>query len=216
MPALPPAVRDRILDGAARAVARHGVAKLGMHDVSEHAAVSRGTIYRYFRNRAGLLHMLAHHEGLRFQARVTEAIAHASGAERLLVALRYASEHAREHPVLQRLLETDPAFVLRSLREEFPTIRATMHRLFAPLLADTRPVREGVATADQLVDWLTRVLLTAFLFPDPDPARMARGLAAVYAMLTGEPPPSAPRRRRPRRSRAPRRPRPRPRKDVAC
>src|SRR5262245_35161324 len=62
MPSRPAATRERILDGAARALARHGLAKLGMQDVSQQAAVSRGTLYRYFPNRDDLLTTLARHE----------------------------------------------------------------------------------------------------------------------------------------------------------
>jgi AcrR family transcriptional regulator len=177
--------RERILDGAARAVARHGLVKLGMGDVSQNAAVSRGTLYRYFPNRGELLRTLAAREGRLFQQRVLEAIKRTpAGPERIGVALEHAIQHAREHPVLQRILETDPAFVLRSLREQLPAVRAALHRLLAPLLRQTRPVRDGVVTADQLVDWLTRVMISAFLFPDPEPQAMTRGLIAVYRLLT--------------------------------
>jgi hypothetical protein len=68
----------------------------------------------------------------------------------------------------------------------------------APLLGATQPVRRGVATTEQLVDWLTRMMISTYLFPDPDPAAMTRGLAAVYRMLTGAA------ARPPRRARAPR------------
>ena len=43
--------RERILDGAMAAIARHGLSKLGMSDVSHSAGVSRGTLYRYFPSR---------------------------------------------------------------------------------------------------------------------------------------------------------------------
>jgi AcrR family transcriptional regulator len=194
----PPDTRDRILEAAARTVARHGVQKLGMGDVSSDAAVSRGTLYRYFPTRDHLLRTLARHEGRRFQERVAAAVREVEGAERLLVALRFATEHARQHPVLQRLLETDPAFLLQALRQQFPAVRAMIAELFAPLLAQTQPVRLGIARTDQLVDWLTRLLVSAYLFPDPEPAAMARGLTAVYRMLTGIAP-ARTRRRAPRR-----------------
>jgi AcrR family transcriptional regulator len=179
--------RARILAGAAAAVARHGLAKLGMEDVSRSAAVSRGTVYRYFPNRDRLLATLARHEGQRFQEQVAAAVERApAGPERLRVALLHATQHAREHPVLRRILETDPAFVLEAIRAEFPTIRDLLSRLLAPLLRETRLVRAGIASTEQLVDWLARVMISAFLFPDPDPAEMARSLTAVYRLLTLE------------------------------
>jgi len=110
--------RERILDGAATAVARHGLAKLEMRDVSAISGVSRGTLYRYFPSRDALLDELARHEARLFKERMRAAIENAPpGAERVRVALEHATRHVREHALLQRLLDTDPTFVLRGLRE---------------------------------------------------------------------------------------------------
>src|SRR5215472_17851893 len=85
-----PHTRARILDGASRAIAHHGLAKLGMNDVSEHAGVSRGTLYRYFPNRDELLQNLAEFERERFQRRVAEALRSAPpGAARMRVVLQH-------------------------------------------------------------------------------------------------------------------------------
>jgi AcrR family transcriptional regulator len=191
-----PRTRARILDGASRAIAHHGLTKLGMSDVSAHAGVSRGTLYRYFPSRDELLRDLAAFESERFQQRVREALRRAPrGTDRLRVALQHVARYVGEHPAIQRLIENEPAFILRYLREQFPALRATAGAFFAPLLAETRPVRRGVASTDQLVDWLTRVMISAVLFSDPDPDGMARGLTAVYALLVDPPPAPAGRRR---------------------
>lgn len=176
--------RERILDGAMAAIARHGLAKLGMRDVSQSAGVSRGTLYRYFPSREELLQSLAAFERQRFRARAEAALATAPpGTSRLEVALQLVTTYVREHPAIQRVIETEPAFVLGYLRAEFPTLRATTGTFLAPLLAQTDPVRRGLATTDQLVDWMTRVMISAVLFPDPDPDRMAQALTAVYRLL---------------------------------
>ena len=78
---LNPRTRTRILEGALQAIGRHGLAKLGMSDVSEHAGVSRGTLYRYFPSREELLQSLAVAEGERFQRRVSEALRGQVGEE---------------------------------------------------------------------------------------------------------------------------------------
>lgn len=199
---LNPRTRERILDGAMLAIARHGLSKLGMRDVSDSAGVSRGTLYRYFPSREELLQHLAAFESARFQQRVAEALLAAPVTSgRLEVALQHVTRYVREHPVIQRVIDTEPAFVLRHLREQFPSLCATTGALLAPLLAETRPVRNGVATPEQLVDWLTRMMISAVLFPDPDPDRMARGLTAVYRLLTA-PAPARQRAAAPRRPRA--------------
>src|SRR6185369_2493024 len=123
---LSPRTRARILDGALQAIARHGLTKLGMSDVSEHAGVSRGTLYRYFPSREELLRNLAAHESERFQQRVGEALRNApGGAARLRVALQHVTRYVGEHPAIQRLIENEPAFILRYLRDQFPALCAT-------------------------------------------------------------------------------------------
>lgn len=190
--------RARILDGALQAIARHGLAKLGMGDVSEHAGVSRGTLYRYFTSRDALLQSLAAAESERFQRRVGEAVRGVPpGEAQLRVALQHVARYVNEHPAIQRLIETEPAFVLRYLRAQFPALCAATGSFLAPLLADTRPIRYRVATSEQLVEWLTRMMISAVLFPAADPDGMAHSLTAVYGLLSGaaaEPGAAPPRR----------------------
>lgn len=189
--------RERILDGAMAAIARHGLSKLGMSDVSVSAGVSRGTLYRYFPSREELLQSLAAFETRRFQERTEAALAAVpAGAPRLEAALQLVTSYVAEHPAIRRVIETEPAFVLGYLRAEFPTLRAATGAFLAPLLAQTDPVRQGLATTEQLVDWMTRVMISAVLFPDPNPERMAQALTAVYRLLqVPGPRPTAKRRR---------------------
>lgn len=194
--------RERILAGAAEAVARHGLSKVDMRDVSAASGLSRPTVYRYFRSRDALLAQLALFESVRFQQRMLEAVEHApSAADRVLLVLQHATQHVREHPALQRILETDPGVVLLGLRREFPKVKAELARVLAAPLADTELVRRRVVTTDQLIDWLVRLMVSAFLLPEAPPGQMAERLTAVYRTLSSEsrPPASSRRARRPRR-----------------
>jgi AcrR family transcriptional regulator len=193
--------RERILAGAAAAVARHGLRKVDMRDVSAASGVSRPTVYRYFASRDALLAQLAHFESVRFQQRMLEAVAQVpSGPERVLLVLQHATEHVREHPALQRILETDPGVVLQGLRRELPKVKGELAKVLAAPLADTELVRRRVVTTDQLIDWLVRLMVSAFLLPEPPPSQMAEGLTAVYKILSSE-------LRHPVPNRRPRRPR---------
>jgi len=170
------------------ALSRHGIAKLGMGDVSACAGVSRGTTYRYFPNRDDLLVRLARREAERFGQQVWKVLESTpEGEERLRIVLDFAVRLGRDHPLIQRLPESDPGFVLTSLRERFPDLQATFERLFAPDLKNTLLVRSGVVTAEQLVGWITRVLVSIFLFPYPDPEEMAANMKAIYPILAVEP-----------------------------
>ena len=184
---MPPPTRERILDGAALALARHGLAKLDMGDVSHTSGISRGTLYRYFPSRDALLTQLAEREGLRFKQRMLDAIAAAPpGPERIVVAIEYATRHVQEHPALQRLLDTDPAFVLRALQREFPVIRAELGQVLAPMFGQLPLVRQRAVSADQLVDWTVRLMVSAYLVPEQRSEDMAHGLSAVYRLLTAD------------------------------
>lgn len=184
---MPSRTRARILEGAAIAVARHGLTKLEMSDVSAISGVSRGTLYRYFPNRDALLDELASHEGQLFRERMLAAIEQAPpGAERVRVALEHATRHVSEHALLQRLLDTDPAFLLRGLRDQFDSLKAELGALLVPLLQESELVRARIATADQLLDWMVRLMISAFLLPGRDPEAMTQGLTAVYRILTAQ------------------------------
>jgi AcrR family transcriptional regulator len=209
-PALKSNRRDQILHGAVQAIARHGLGKLGMGDVSTSAAVSRGTLYRYFSNRDELLAHLAEREGRHFREQMMQALdAAPDGAAKVHLALQYAARFAGEHPVLRRIVETDPALVLTAIRDRFAEIREMMHGPLAPLLAQTKPVLQGSAKTEQLVDWMTRMMISFFLLPDPDPDRMARDMTAVFSALVGATEPNRPAPRRRARARTPTRPQPR-------
>jgi AcrR family transcriptional regulator len=178
------ATRERILEGAMKAVASHGLCNLEMTDVSVSAGVSRGTLYRYFSNRAELLHSLTIREAHNFWTRCVEALEDCDrDEERLKLLMLHATRYVKEHTALQRLLETDPAFVLSSLRLSFTSVRDELGRLLAPSLESSGPVKEGVVSVDQLVDWLTRILVTTYLFPLEDNAAMENAMESMHGML---------------------------------
>ena len=183
MEATPENPRDRtrlkILAGAADAVARHGLAKLDMGDVSASAGVSRGTVYRYFEGRDALLDALAIHEALQFWKGCLDALGEASDERRVEILVLQATRQVHEHAALRRILETDPGLVLSALRAQFPRIRGQLGRLLAQQLRASSWVGEGVVREEELADWITRLMISAFLIPPKAPDALARGLGAV-------------------------------------
>lgn len=176
-----------------QAIATHGLSKVGMKEVGECAGVSRGTVYRYFPNRDALLRELASREARRFGERVVEAVRSTPpGEQPLHVVLRYATWHVREHPVLRRLLESEPAFVLNTIREYFPSVKRAVAELVCPMLGGVSPIQQGIVTQEQFIDWLTRMMISAYLIPDANPEKMARSLTELFLyMSNSEDAPSA-------------------------
>lgn len=60
--------RARLLDAAARLIAEHGAAGVTMEAVAAEAAVGKGTVFRRFGDRTGLLTALLDHSERKFQA----------------------------------------------------------------------------------------------------------------------------------------------------
>jgi AcrR family transcriptional regulator len=178
--------RERLLQGALRAVAARGLAKLSMSDVSEFAGLSRGTAYRYFSNTEELLRELSRREAERFEQQVWEALERIpiTSPERLRVVLDAIERLARDHPLIQRLPETDPGFVLTAVRERFPDIRDTFQRLLIPQLEDSDLVQRAGVSPKHLASWMARMMISMFLIPEPDPRESAESMRTVYEMLT--------------------------------
>lgn len=175
---------DRILDGAMRAIARHGFGRLAMRDVGVAAGVARGTVYRHFANREALLAELGQREAARFMAQWREALMSVpAGEQRLSAAIEYPTTFAREYPVLQRMLETDPDYLLGAIREHFPAIRATVEQVIGPVISENPFAKAGLVPTSQLVDWFTRLMISNFLLPAEDPATAGRDISAVYRAL---------------------------------
>lgn len=172
---------DRILEGALRALGRHGVDKLGMSAVSRSAGVSRATLYRYFPTREDLLAALVQYEHDRFDKGLEAALAGA-GEGRLDAMLDYVFRYLRDHPALQRLIEDEPGFVLSYIRQQLPFLRRAMQRSMGSALEQSIPVRHGSATPAQLVDILLHVLVSNFLVPDHEQDALADAMKSVVGV----------------------------------
>lgn len=184
---LKPETREKIFEGALDAIGRHGLKKLSMSDVSEAGGVSRGTLYRYFPGKDDLLEGLAQFEVLRFQQKLMESLnGQENNEERLRVILDFIVSQIHEHRALRRLRENEPDLVVSYLRGSFPTLRLAINSLLEPIVSDTVPVRMGIASSDQLGDWVIRILLSLVLVPDADPNGVIDGMLAMYRVLMND------------------------------
>lgn len=183
-----PETSDLILEAALHAIGRRGVKKLGMQDVSESAGVSRSTLYRYFPNKEDLLAALVRYEQKRFEASLRRSIEHCEGDDKILATVDHAFAYLQDHPTLDRVLEVEPAFVLRYLREHVPAMRRATALLLQEVLEQSAPVRAGVVTVEQLADLLVHVLVGSFLTPGEHPEEDAQAVKGLFGMLGGGPP----------------------------
>lgn len=170
----------RILEGALEAVGRHGFRKLAMTDVSAQAGVSRGTVYRYFATREELLAALARYEQHRYERGLEQALqGSVPGGTRITATIEYAFAYFADHPVGNRLVESEPAFVLEYVSAQLPVLKRSLLERLRPDLEQTAMVRQGILSADQFADLLIRLLLSMFLVPPESPDSMRAALRTI-------------------------------------
>ncbi len=132
--------RDTILEAAARVFGEKGAAQATMDDVAEAAAVSKGTLYLYFKSKDDLFLALTH--------RPLEAV-----LERFEDLLR--DEALSGHDLLARLLATHAAVV----QEHAPQFRLAMGSLCGGFRPD--PAEPSLSVYKERVRTVRRTYISA-------------------------------------------------------
>lgn len=171
--------RGRILDAAFQAVADHGLSRLTMDDVARAAGLSRQTVYRYFDSKDDLIMALVYREEESFLDGVRAA--HAA-FDRLEDAMRgavlFCLRTAREHPLLDRLLASEPEVLLPYLTTRGAGLVARARGVLEELAAGRTEVDE--ALVHRVADLAVRAMLSYTLTPsEDDPEDVARGVARI-------------------------------------
>ena len=156
---------ERVLEATMKLVARVGLARLVVDDVARAAGVSRQTVYRYYGSRDGLIRAaILREEAALIERLVDAATRHRDVRAALEAALREALEAAHAHPLLNRLLESEPEALLPYLLAgDSPVLSAArpvvtdLLARFAPHLADTE--------LDAIADMATRLLVSYVVSP---------------------------------------------------
>lgn len=177
-----PDTRTRILDAAIVVLARTGLARLTLEDVAHEAAVSRQTLYRYFGSRDALVAATILREEEAFIARMIAATRqHPEFRPALEAAISAALHAAREHPLLDRLLATEPEALLPFLTLGRGPVLSAARPVVRGLLADRLDHLSGAELA-RVADAATRLIVSyAISPPDEDVDALAAGLADLIA-----------------------------------
>lgn len=179
----PPSLRPgrqrlRIVDGALRCIADHGVAKTTVDDVARRAGCSRATVYRVFPGgKEELLAAVVDAEVTRFETAVALRMGEADDLEDALVAgMAEAARRVAGHPALSYLLRFEPGIVLPHLAfDNLDALLAIASALAAPFLGRWLPPDD----ASRVAEWTTRIVLSYLSCPserfDPaDPVALRR------------------------------------------
>jgi AcrR family transcriptional regulator len=163
--------RAAVLDGAARAVEKHGARRATMADIAMLAGVAKGTLYNHFRTKEAV-----------YSATVDAALGSlgqecaAVAGDDLAEALALAADRVGAHPALRRVAAEEPA-VLAAL------VTIGTDGAWATARAAARGVLEAAAVpADATaVDLVLRWLVSFVAVPGHDVEEQAAALATSLA-----------------------------------
>lgn len=186
---------DLILDAAIESVSLFGLAKMSMSDVATRAGISRPTLYKHFGSKDALVAGTVEREAVGLVAEVLDAAeAHDDAEPSLEAAVVAALRLTREHPLLDRIIRTEPESLLPYLTTDGLTVddRAAaggggggaavllfVRSATEQLVAAKAPGLDAV-TARRLADMVARLLVSyAISAPDDPPEVVARAMSAI-------------------------------------
>jgi AcrR family transcriptional regulator len=157
----------QILDAAVATFANLGIRRTTMDDIARTAGLGRATVYRRFPQKGDLVRAALLHELRRFLADLDDAIAGAPTVrERLVEAFVVGVSGVRNHPLLSRLLATEPNDVLPHLTVDGgPIVAVAREYLAEHIRAGVAAGEVRVADPDQTAEIMARIAHSMVLTP---------------------------------------------------
>ena len=184
---------DRILDAAEQCIRRLGIQRFSMGDVAAQAAVSRGSVYRYFPDRDRLIEAVLVRTARRFVADSEAAVrAKRTLAAQVAEAAVFIREHLHDEVLTLQLPGKSDTLFAALLTANLAGIVESWIELWQPLLRAAQGRGEVRRSLDlrEAAEWIVRILLSLAVMPsavvdldDPDALRgfvtrhVVRGLA---------------------------------------
>ncbi len=183
-------VREQILRAAVEAATAHGITKLSMGDVARQAGLSRQTLYRHFPSKDALIAAVVASET---DSLIAEVVGAGAGLDdprdSLEAAVLAALRATRDHPLLDRLIRTEPEALLPLLITDGGPVMAQV-RAVVEAIIDERVVSLDPVRRRRLADIVSRLLVSyAVSAPDDPPEVVAEAIATflTHGALHGAP-----------------------------
>jgi AcrR family transcriptional regulator len=181
------ATKGRILDASFALADKVGLGKLTMSDVAREARLSRQTVYRYFSSKHDLFMALVLREEEVLFRQLQDAIApHRELRPAIEAAFRTMLRAMRAHPLLDRVMATEPQELLPYLTVEANPVRDMGVRAMEQVFSDRM---EGVSPmlAHRAAELCSRLITSyAIMPPDDDPDVVAVQLAELVCNGIGK------------------------------
>lgn len=188
------ATRDRIVDAAYTQMLAFGLRRTTMEDIARRAGVGKPTLYRRFADKDAVVQAVIVRECRRSLGLVLRALGRIDTPEEQLVAgFVLATGTAARHPLIKRLLETEPEVIIPLSRESAMVIELAEARVTPFFRAFQADGHFAGADASSVIELLVRLFMSIVLTPsarvraddDASLERFVRGL--VLPMLTRGP-----------------------------
>ena len=167
----PPSVRQQLLDAALETATVHGIAKLSMGDVARRAGLSRQTLYRHFPSKDVLVAAVVAAETEQLIEQVTAAsLGEQDPRDALEAAFAVALRVTRDHPLLDRLLRTEPESLLPLLTSDGGPVMTMVRSVVEQVIATHQPELDPLSLR-RLADIVTRLLVSYAVSAPDDPPR---------------------------------------------
>lgn len=187
-----PTVRERLLDAALETATINGLAKLSVGDVARRAELSRQTLYRYFPSRDALVSELVVSETAKLIEQVLgAALPHQDPRDALEAALLAALRATRDHPLLDRLLRTEPEALLPLLTTEGSPVMVQVRAIVEMILIERTPdLAADPVEVRRFADVVARLLISYAISAPDDPPEVVAAFVSSF-LINGARPPEA-------------------------
>ena len=157
---------DKILDAAEKAFIEVGVAATGMAKVAEFASCSRGTLYRYFKNRRELHMAYIHRSASTIVLRVREKLTGIDDPRQQLVeGILFAVQDVRERPGTAAWFASGVSGATAQLSRSSEVIEAFTYAFASKLFENSENDPESRMSAR----WIVRVVVSLLVMPAESP-----------------------------------------------
>ncbi|HKG38093.1 MAG TPA: TetR/AcrR family transcriptional regulator [Conexibacter sp.] len=159
------ALIDRVAAAAFDSFVEYGIRRSTIEDVATRAGVSKMTVFRRFQNKQGLVQVVIAREIRRAMEQLDDVWEREHTLEqRLVLGLSFAVSFVRGHPLLDRLLRSEPELVLPLLTVDGAPALALYRELIATRLqAEVRAGRAAPADLDQAAEVIARLAMSLLL-----------------------------------------------------
>ena len=173
---------DRLLDATIEAAAIHGLSKLSVGDVAKHAGLSRQTLYKHFASKDALVAAAVLRESHTMVAAIVAAAERHDDIESALEAgILTTLLLTREHPLLDRLIRTEPEALLPLLLSDAGPVTMAVRSVVEAIVATRVPAFSALELR-RIADLLSRLLISyAVSAPDDPPEVVAHFMAALLS-----------------------------------